>query len=53
MILRNGYQEYMKILLSSTGVACVHTNRDFIGIEIDKDYFELARDRIKYVQMKI
>jgi len=30
----------------STGVACVNTNRDFIGIELDKDYFEIAKDRI-------
>lgn len=30
----------------STGVACVNTNRDFIGIELDKKYFEIAQDRI-------
>ena len=30
----------------STGVACVNTNRDFIGIEMDKDYFEMAQQRI-------
>lgn len=30
----------------STGVACVNTNRDFIGIEIDKSYFDIANDRI-------
>lgn len=30
----------------STGVACLETNRDFIGIELDKDYFKLAKDRI-------
>ena len=31
----------------STGVACCNTNRNFIGIELDKDYFKIAQDRIK------
>lgn len=31
----------------STGVACVNTNRNFIGIELDKHYFEVAEKRIK------
>lgn len=30
----------------STGVACVNTNRDFIGIERDEKYFQIAKDRI-------
>ena len=30
----------------STGVACVNTNRDFIGIELDEKYFEIAKERI-------
>jgi len=30
----------------STGVACKNTNRDFIGIELDKDYFDIAKERI-------
>ena len=30
----------------STGVACVNTNRRFIGIEKDEKYFEIARKRI-------
>ena len=29
-----------------TGVACVNTNRDFIGIEMDNNYFEIAKKRI-------
>ena len=29
------------------GVACVNTNRDFIGIELNQEYFELAKQRIK------
>ena len=30
----------------STGVACVNTNRKFIGIEKDDNYFEIAKKRI-------
>lgn len=30
----------------STGVACVHTGRSFIGMELNKDYFETAERRI-------
>lgn len=30
----------------STGVACVNTNRNFIGIEMDDKYFEIAQSRI-------
>jgi site-specific DNA-methyltransferase (adenine-specific) len=31
----------------STGLACLKTNRRFIGIEIDEKYFKVAKDRIK------
>ena len=31
----------------STGVACVNTNRKFIGIELDKNYFNIAKQRIE------
>ena len=31
----------------TTGVACVNLNRKFIGIELDKDYFEIGVKRIK------
>ena len=30
----------------STGVACMNTNRKFIGIELDSDYFRIALERI-------
>ncbi len=33
----------------STGVACKLSNRDFIGIEIDKTYFDIANKRIEEV----
>lgn len=31
----------------STGVACKRTNRRFIGIELDDNYFEIAKKRIE------
>lgn len=30
----------------STGVACKNLNRNFIGIELDKNYFNIAKQRI-------
>ena len=30
----------------STGVACINTNRKFIGIEKDENYFNIAKERI-------
>ena len=35
----------------STGVACINTNRRFIGIELDENYFNIAVDRIKEVDL--
>ena len=37
----------------STGVACQNLGRDFIGIELDKDYFEVAKKRINSTQSKL
>ena len=34
----------------STGVACLNTNRSFIGFEIDAEYFEIAKERIYKAQ---
>lgn len=31
----------------STGVACINTNRKFIGIELDNNYFDIASKRIE------
>lgn len=31
----------------TTGVACVNTNRNFIGIELGENYFNIARNRIE------
>ena len=34
----------------STGVACKNTGREFIGIEIDEKYFNIAKDRIDNIE---
>ena len=31
----------------SANVACVNTNRRFIGIELDENYFNIAKERIE------
>lgn len=31
----------------TTAIACINTNREFIGFEMDKEYFEIAKKRIK------
>ena len=31
----------------STGVAALNTNRRFVGIELDEDYFNIAVERLK------
>lgn len=35
----------------STGVACMNTNRKFIGIELDEKYFNIAKDRIEAAEL--
>ena len=34
----------------TTGVACINTRRDFIGIELNEKYFLIAKDRIEKAQ---
>jgi len=36
----------------STGVACVNTDREFIGIEKEPEYMEIAKKRIEYATQK-
>ena len=31
----------------TTGVACKNLNRNFIGIELDKGYFDIAKERME------
>ena len=50
------YTNYGKTVLDftmgsgSTGVACVNTGRNFIGIERDDHYFSVAKERIEKAQ---
>ena len=37
----------------STGVACLNTNRKFIGIELDEKYFNISKNRIEEAQNNI
>jgi site-specific DNA-methyltransferase (adenine-specific) len=32
----------------STGVACIRTGRQFIGIEKDPHYFQVAKERLQH-----
>lgn len=34
----------------STGVACLNTNRNFIGIELDEEYFKIAEERLREIE---
>lgn len=36
----------------TTGIACLNTNRKFIGMELDDTYFEIAKKRIEEVRSK-
>lgn len=36
----------------STGVACIKTGRKFVGIELDNEYFDLAKRRIRKAEEK-
>ena len=37
----------------STGVACKNTDRHFIGIELDTDYFNIAKERINSTEQSL
>ena len=37
----------------STGVACINTGRKFIGMELDKQYFDIAANRISEAQRAV
>lgn len=53
-VIRNSSKENQLILdpfmgSGTTGVACKKLHRNFIGIEINKDYFNIAEQRIKNI----
>lgn len=37
----------------TTGVACINTGRNFIGIELDENYFNIAKERIEKAQKEV
>ena len=39
--------------VGSCGVACINTNRNFIGIELDEGYYNIAKERIESAQSEI
>jgi DNA modification methylase len=49
----NGYSKETDIVLDntmgscSTGIACLNTNRNFIGIENNKEYFNISLNRVE------
>ena len=56
-LIKTYTNEHMTILdntmgSGTTGVACVNTNRNFIGIELDKKYFNISKERIKNAQLE-
>ena len=36
----------------STGVACINTNKNFIGYELDEHYFQIAKERLEQHECK-
>ena len=57
ILIKNSSNEQDKVLdpfmgSGSTGVACINTNRNFIGIELDENYFNIAKERINNVIRK-
>ena len=57
-LIRNSSNENETILdcfmgSGTTGVACINNNRNFIGIELNDEYFKIAENRIKEAQENI
>ena len=57
ILIENSSDEHDMILdpfmgTGSTGVACINTNRNFIGIELDERYFKIAENRISDAKSK-
>ena len=55
VLVNNSSQENELVLdpfmgVGSTGLACIKNNRNFIGIEIDEKYFDIAKNRIEEIE---
>ena len=58
ILIENSSQEGEIVLdpfmgVGSTGMASVELNRKFIGIELDENYFEIAKQRIEDTYNKL
>ena len=58
VLVNNSSQENELILdpfmgVGSTGIACIKNNRNFIGIEIDENYFTIAKNRIEEIEEQL
>jgi len=36
----------------TTGISCISKDRDFIGIELDKQYYEVSKKRIESIDIQ-
>lgn len=57
ILIENSTQEEELVLdpfmgSGATGIACVSANRNFIGFEIDKEYFDIAKERIEGIKIE-
>jgi len=45
---KNGLWGFMNIIVNktTTAIACINTNRNYIGFELNKEYYEIAKNRI-------
>ena len=58
VLVNNSSQENELVLdpfmgVGSTGLACIKNNRNFIGIEIDEKYFDIAKNRIEEIEEQL
>ena len=58
VLVNNSSQENELVLdpfmgVGSTGIACIKNKRNFIGIEIDENYFNIAKSRIEEIEEQL
>lgn len=58
VLVNNSSQENELVLdpfmgVGSTGIACIKNNRNFIGMELDENYFNIAKERIEEIEEQL
>ena len=58
VLVNNSSQENELVLdpfmgVGSTGIACIKNNRNFIGMELDEKYFNIAKNRIEEIEEQL